>query len=295
MNETNYDKYFDNLHKAKNFLLVMLIAAGFLGVLHFMFAGLKEGGVYWFNLDKERNLPTWFSGMLFFLFGCSALVAYYFERNYNSQEWGFFRLPVLWLGVSLIGFALSLDEMTILHENLFWKEIRTVSSQMGDSVKYITQWQLLFAPAILIVLVYFLLFFSNRFGSSKGALIASFVGIGMWILSQSLEGIRQVFINSGPELYSLQVLIEELLEMFGTIFLIYSVVIYVIDIVYDLSAERKEKLSRASKFLTKKSALALGTLFILLILAGGVIYKFAKIQKEENAPVPKLFEKAINK
>ena len=31
---------------------------------------VKAGGVYWFDLDKERNLSTWFSGVLFFLFGC---------------------------------------------------------------------------------------------------------------------------------------------------------------------------------------------------------------------------------
>jgi len=288
-------KYFSYLTKTKNYLFFLLTFAALLGVLHYQFADFKSGGVYWFNLDKERNLPTWFSGMLFFVFGLAAMVAYYYEKKRNMEQTELFRLPELWLGISLIAFGMSLDEITILHENLFWKEIRNVSSQIDDSMKYLTQWQILFAPVIFIILGYLVMFFTNRYGSSKGALVSAFIGIGMWIFSQVLEGIRQTFINAGANMYLLQVTIEELLEMFGTIFLIYSVVHYVLDITLDLSEERIYKLKRAGKLLTKKSALVFGTILIILALAGGVIYKFADIQSSDKAPTPKLFKEAVNK
>ena len=288
-------KYFLYLTKTKNYLFFLLTIAALLGALHYQFADFKSGGVYWFNLDKERNLPTWFSGMLFLLFGLAAMVAYYYEKKTNVEKQHLFKLPELWLGISLIALGMSLDEITILHENLFWREIRNVSSQIDDSMKYLTQWQILFAPVILIVLGYLVTFFTNRFGSSKGALFSAFVGIGMWIFSQVLEGIRQTFINAGPEMYLLQVTIEELLEMFGTIFLIYSIVHYVLDIAFDLNEDRIFKLERAGKLLTKKSALLIGTIILILALAGGIIYKFANIQSSHNAPTPKLFKEAVDK
>ena len=52
-----------------------------LAILHWFFPDLRMGRVYWFNLDKERNIATWFSGSLFFLLGCAAVVTYYWEKN----------------------------------------------------------------------------------------------------------------------------------------------------------------------------------------------------------------------
>ena len=295
MDMSNSSKYYSVLETTKSLIIILITIVALLGLFHYAFADLKTGGVYWFNLDKERNLPTWFSGMLFFFFGCSAIAAFFWEKKQNQNNSSLFRLPVLWLGVAMVGFAMSLDEITILHENLFWKEVRNTSSQMNDSMKYVTQWQIVFAPAIFLILGYFGLFFINRFGSSKRALLGAFSGIGLWIIALLLEGIRQTFINAGADLYSLQVLFEEMLEMTGAILLLYSIVMYTTDIALDLNESRIKKLSRATKLLTRKSAFALGIIFITLVLSGGVIYHFAKEQSRQKAPVPTLFKKAIDK
>ena len=79
-----------------------------------------------------------------------------------------FRRPILWLGVGWAGFLMSLDEITIRHENLLWWDIRHTTDQFGDSWKYMTQWQILFAPAIMLLLSYLVLFFWNRFSASAG-------------------------------------------------------------------------------------------------------------------------------
>ena len=81
------------------------------GILHFFFSDLRVGRVWWFNLDKERNIPTWFSGVLLFLLGLVSLVAYYWEKSRNTIGRAYFRLPILWLGIAFTAFFMSLDEI----------------------------------------------------------------------------------------------------------------------------------------------------------------------------------------
>ena len=47
----------------------LLFASILLATLHVFFAEVEAGGVYWFHLDRERNLPTWFSSLVFALTG----------------------------------------------------------------------------------------------------------------------------------------------------------------------------------------------------------------------------------
>ena len=161
--------------------LTLALLAGLsllLGILHWYFGDLKAGGVYWFNLDKERNLPTWYTGGLFFLIGCAGIAAYYWERRRNAEGRVTFRAPFLWLGVSAMGLAMSLDEVTILHENLFWEEVRWATGGLGATWHYLTQWQILFAPAIAVALAYLVLFFSHRLTGSAASRRWFFGGLG---------------------------------------------------------------------------------------------------------------------
>jgi hypothetical protein len=220
-------------HTLYLYLGILLGVVLALGILHWFFADLRVGRVYWFNLDKERNIPTWFSGTLFFLFGCAAMVAYYWEQKRNAEGQPCFRLPLLWIGVGLVGFFMSLDEITILHENLYWREIRQASGKFAGPWKYLTQWQILFAPAIILVLAYLVLFFSNRFSVSRDARHSTFAGIGCWLGALFLEGLRGTFKQAGAEEYTFAVLIEEVLEMVGALFLLASITLYTMDIALD--------------------------------------------------------------
>ena len=265
-----------------------------LAALHVGFADLKEGGVRWFNLDKERNISTWFSAILFFSVGCAGFIAYHVETRQNATEQGCFRMPILWWGVGLVGLVMSLDEMTILHENLFWREIRVTSSTFSsDAWKYLTQWQILFGPAICVVLAYFVVFFSNRLSASKGARRGAFVGIGCWIVALVLESLRETFKGFGDNWYSGQVLMEEFLEMTGAIFLLSSLVMYIIDISLDITPERRKRLETASQFLTMRSAIALCiTIGVLAACASGA-YFFANRLAEKDAKIPRVYQKAL--
>ncbi len=263
-------------------------------VLHWFFADLKSGGVYWFNLDKERNLATWFSGLLLCLFGCMAVMAYYWEGRRNAEGAAYFRLPVLWLGVGLAGVFFSLDELTILHENLLWRETRQISTQFGEAWKYVTQWQILFAPAILIIFTYFSIFFFNRFQSRSFSRYSAFAGLGCWSSSLLTEGLRGVFKLAGSSWYSVEVLFEEAMEMTGTIFLAGSLTLYVLEIALDFTEERRTQFQRGSRFLTKRVMMILSIVFLLFILSVAAIYVAARWQAETGAPIPRLIEKALS-
>src|SRR5210317_89442 len=99
-----------------------------LAILHYFLGEVYIAEDYRFlNLDEEETLATWFSGVLFFLFACTGYITYLVERSANANKTkNVFKLPILWIGVCLIGFFLSLDEITSLHEHLFLAEYNTL-------------------------------------------------------------------------------------------------------------------------------------------------------------------------
>ena len=275
------------------YLLGLLGVCLTLGVLHLLYADHRAGGVYWLNLDKERNLPTWISGLLFMLFGLSALMAGLWESHQNRVLGRCFRFPLLWLVVAAGGLLMSLDEMTILHENLFWREVRVASGARGDAWTHLTQWQIVFAPAIFLAFGYFALFFGHRFRHSPGAWRASWAGVGCWMGALLLEGLRGAFKLEGDTWYTLEVVIEEMLEMVGALFLVAAVLSYVIDISVGLTAERRERLTRPSRWMSGQVAKVLGLVIGGLVLSGGAIFYFAQRQAEAGAPMPTLMKRAL--
>ena len=273
--------------------LVGLLGLGLvLGVLHLLYEDLNAGGVYWLNLDKERNLPTWYSGSVFFLFGCAAWASYFLERQRTQQNPNCFRLPVLWLGVGLVGIYMSLDEITILHENLLWREVRRASSQLRGPWHYLTQWQILFSPAILLVMAYLVIFFSNRFAASVSARRGALAGIGAWIVALLLEGARGTFKQAAENAYSWEVLVEEELEVFGALLLLAAITSYAIDIALDFSAARESRLRLGSRFLTRRAMMSLSGVVLALSVSAGVVYSLASKQAAVEAPVPTLYKRA---
>ena len=156
-----------------------------------------------------------------------------------------------------------------------------------------TQWQVLFAPAIVLALGYFVLFFSNRFRASHSTRRYAYTGLGCWVVALGLEGVRGMFKAYGAGWYGLQVLIEELLEMAGAIFLLTAIVFYIVDIALDFTAERQGRLQFASRFLTKHATVVLSLILLFVSAAGAMAYLFAHRQALVEAPLPRLMVKAL--
>jgi hypothetical protein len=267
----------------------LLLATAVLGALHLAWPDLRAGRIHWFNLDKERNLPTWFSGAIMCLLGCAACAAWTCERRLRAAGRNCFRAGVLWLGVAAVAWLMSLDEITILHENLFWKETRLATEKIGPAWIHVTQWQVLFALPALAVVIFFALFFWNRYSASRLALCSALGGLFSWIVAHSLEGVRGAFKLSGPGWYSLEVLIEELFEILGAVLILASVAVYVADITLDLDA-RQQRLGRP--LITRRSAAVSLTAAALLLAGFGVTYFQARRQAEAGAATPELYERA---
>lgn len=265
-----------------------LLALG-LGVLHLRYADLRSGGVYWFNLDKEKNLPTWFSGLLFFLVGCMAFVAHYWERRRNEEHGPCFRLPGLWVVVGAVGLLLSLDEVTVLHENLFWRAIRLTTERLGRGWVYVTQWELVFAPVIVVTFGLLVVLFVNRFRMSRPSAQNAGVGLGCWLGGLCLEGTRGIFDLAGSSWYSGEVLVEEELEMFGALLLATAVAWYVLHLAADFTPADCRRLGAGSPLLTRRSLVFLGLLALALSVCIALVAWFAWRQAQLGAPLPRLF------
>ena len=277
------------------YIAILIFCAITLGVLHYFLGDMRAGRIRWFNLDSERNIPTWFSGVLFFLFGCSAMAAFFWEKKRNAGGQIYFRLPVLWLGIAAAGWFMSLDEITILHENLYWREVRHLSAALTDAWRYIAYWQLLYAPVFFGMIAYMVIFFYNRFHVSREALRSAFTGIACWITALSLEGVsKSLFKPAGKMWYSFQVMGEEVMEMAGAIFLIAAIAFYTINIALNFLPERREQLIRSSGFFTRQAAIRLGVIFLLLIAIVNIIFYGVQSHSHgRNASAQGLFGRTV--
>jgi hypothetical protein len=274
-------------------LAVLVAVTLLLGVLHWFFGDLKVGGVYWFNLDKERNLSTWFTGALFFLIGCAGVTAYYWERRRDSEGQVTFRAPFLWLGVSVLGLAMSLDEVTILHENLFWREVRWATGELGATWHYLTQWQILFAPVIALALVYLVLFFSQRLAGSTASRRWFFGGLACWLGALVLEALRETFKHQGSSWYELAMVVEELLEMLGALGLLAAIVTYVLDLALAFEPEGDGISAIGERLVTRKALTALAVTLTVALVATSAIFFFARRLATQETPVPRLMRAAL--
>lgn len=264
-----------------------------LGALHWLYGEVRVAGIYWFNLDKERNVPTWFSGVLFALLGAAALAAYYWERRRNRDGEPCFRLPWLWLVAAAVGFCLSLDEITVLHENLFWREVRELSAGFGEQWRYVTQWQLVYAPGIVLVFGFLAAFCAGRLQTNRRARTAALVGVSCWIGAMFLEGLREGIKGAGESSYAVAVLIEEELEMLGAILLVGAVAFHAAAIAAaDLASAQRRAIATAPLF-GARALEAVGAMAALLVVSAATIYAFAGRLAQSGAPVPRLVRLAL--
>lgn len=176
------------------------------------------GFVEEFALDSENNIPTYFSSLLLLLISvCSGLIARFAWEQRSS-----FRRH--WLGLSLIFFGLSVDEMASLHERVgnymphfvetegifyFGWVIPGVVFLVLFGVAYLRffwhlprRWKVLFAGAGLLYV-----------GGALGLEL-----VGGWYISQYGEwgSVEYLMINT----------VEEGLEMVGAALFIYALLAY---------------------------------------------------------------------
>lgn len=186
------------------FIIGMLGLEAILGCLHvFLY-----GRTFAFDLDREFNLPTYYSAFLFLLnfFIIGVII-------HDRQKSGLVHKG--WWFIAFVFFFLSLDEVGRFHEELVPFLRRNISSldSVLDSNRY---WVLLILPLIIFTIIYFSLFLYRTFKNNPWMLAGTALALILWIIVLWLE----LWEGYTEHTYKFKALAEEEFEMLGaTLFL----------------------------------------------------------------------------
>lgn len=198
------------------YLPVLFAADALLVVAH-----LALGESRFWNLDKEYNLPTWFSGVQLVLLALAALDCYERERSSHRR---FFPRTGSWALLAVLFLYLSLDETTVIHEGVLRQEFRDLLPPDSLWISLLP-WQILFGPLLALVALLLLALFLTRFSRTPALLRPALAGIGCWFAAILAEGLaKPLFMARGW--YRYEVAVEEGFELLGATLLLVGVCRY---------------------------------------------------------------------
>ncbi len=204
--------------KIANFLLSLCL---FLGGFSFLIQIIKYslgydyifGIVPLFDVDQEANIPTWFTSILLLL--AAIILGVVTLRKYYSRD----RYKLHWLILSFIFLYLSLDEVAGVHEKANFILNAKITFVNSD-------------PFNLFLLIILAIFYGKFMLHLPKQTLIQFIGAASLFITGALL-IEFINVNFFPSIYwqhsllnSLIVTIEELLEMFGAVLFIYSLIFY---------------------------------------------------------------------
>lgn len=188
-----------------------LAFAGVLVMLHLIPQSASRTLDRFFDLNREGNVPTWYSSMLLFCV-CLAAIAIHFSnihlKTTNPTSTRALATPLwFWITFSCFYAFLSLDEATSIHElTRFWLRIR---------------WFYLYA--LLGAFLFFAAAYSfHRAGNSARDLQFWILG-GLMIYAFGglvCDAIARIYHPLPTLLASIEVIVEEALELIGTTFVL---------------------------------------------------------------------------
>ena len=165
-----------------------------------------------FDLDMERNVPTLFSSAILLI---SGFLFYLLSKTPNEVKKGSRRY---WLGLSFVFTFLAFDESAKIHEQL-----GDFTERFVDASGYLHYpWVISYSILVLILAAFYLQFFLKMEKKVFWSFMASAViyiggAIGFELIGANESSLH----GTDTILYSIYYTIEESLEMFGVIYLIY--------------------------------------------------------------------------
>lgn len=175
-----------------------------------------------FDLDAEKNLPTWYSSIQLFLVGFLFLVLTdKFFKSKSEGAWAFVALALTFL-------ALSLDEFAGIHEYI--GVVSDVLLPGGDRRNTVFAetgiWMFLIAIPFLVFMLYMVAVLRRYINDIK--IIRKYtVGLVVFVISAAGIEMLSNFAHAGAEV--LQIVAEECGEMLGVTVILWAT--------YDLLAE----------------------------------------------------------
>jgi hypothetical protein len=177
----------------------------------------REAWTRTFNLDREMNLPTWYSALM--LAFC-ALLLRVIALGKKTQQERYFRH---WNFLSMLFLFLAVDEVAQIHEIFIIKDI----SRMLPGIFY-SVWVIPYGIALIIFAQKYWKFTRDlpnqtRFHFILAAILYIGGALGMEMVGSywtDLEGQQNL-------IYALMATLEEVMEMMGIIVLIYGLLTYI--------------------------------------------------------------------
>ena len=175
------------------------------------------GFVELFHLDRERNIPTFFSALLL-LFSAILLVSIYWFMAKGEQHDRRY-----WLLLAILFLGLSVDESCSLHERL----IDPVRAVVGVNPWFYYAW-IIPAGIFLVGLGIYLIGFLWRLPTDTRIrfLVAGTIYVGGAIGIEIVGGYYVFFHDKDTLSYNLIAAVEETMEMIGVVLFIRALFIY---------------------------------------------------------------------
>lgn len=186
---------------AINLLLVLAYLSNFLFFSH--------SPIYTLDLDAETNLPTWYSSMLLFLVGLTAIGLYLNPPTRMGAK------PLVFLLGGLSFLFLSLDEVALIHEKF--------------NGLFFGSWIAIYGLIALMILWCVKKEICHIWGLNKKSVFLGILGLSFYVIAMSAEYIGyfiygDIFWNNPNKSmgYTLEVCIEEFFELTGHSTILYG-------------------------------------------------------------------------
>ncbi|MBN1305309.1 MAG: hypothetical protein JXA13_12805 [Anaerolineales bacterium] len=171
-----------------------------------------------FNLDREKNVPSYFSGLDLLLAAVILGVISWHKRQTKDPYW------IQWLLLSLGFVYLSLDEVFMLHEKI---SLETRSLVNPSGVFHYFPWLVVGIPAVVILGVYYFHFLSSLPCRTQILLAAAAaVFLTGAIIMEMMGGLYALNFGISKSMRFALYTIEETLEMLGVAVFIYGLLDY---------------------------------------------------------------------
>ncbi len=220
------------IFKLNLYLILFLLLAGILSGVskiyltdHYLY-----GLIPLFDLDHERNIPTFYS--TFALIAASMLLLFvsYVRKSLKLSY-------TYWLGLSLMFLFLSIDEMCSLHEQLG----PILREHLKVSGVFYRAWIMPYGIALAVFVVIYVKFLLSLPKNIMFLFIfAGTIFVVGVIGFEILGGLQKQLFGVNNILYTFYYICEELFEMVGIAIFNYALLLYIVDYFEPIMIETKK-------------------------------------------------------
>lgn len=201
------------------FIICFLILGSIAGsIARYQYGVTSSYAMHLFNLDSEKNFPTFFSTLL--LVGCSgvlAFIAYARKRQQRKDFW-------YWTGLSLGFLFLGADEFIEIHEPIG----TAIHTSLNTTGVFYFAWIIPYSILALAIVAAYLPFVWKLPKTVKKLMIlAGFLYVGGALGMEAVASYFNYQLGERGLYFAVLTTIEESLEMFGLLVFLYALLSYI--------------------------------------------------------------------